>query len=306
MFKASHYLGINIGGTHCSISLGTHDGRILERRAWPTIESPTPQSNIARIRVEFDAMKQGDTAVAAGVAIGGPLDTASGTVLGPPNLPDWSDLPLQSHLRKALGIPVRVAHDAAACALAEAQLGSWNATTLVYLTCGTGFGAGIVQNNRILTSSNGLHPEIGHWQLSEAGPAAFGKQGSAEALCSGKGLSRIATWRFPERWTTEPNPTLISSLAAQGDQDAQCVMDLHAFYTGKVCAMIAELLCPDIIILGSLATHIGKPWVDKVRHHYHQQVLPRIGHQVRVEPNALQDRLQDLSAIMVAASLSPH
>lgn len=306
MSKASHYLGINIGGTECSISLGTDDGRILQRSAWPTSESPTPEATIARIRAESDAMDQSDIAVAAGVAIGGPLDTNSGEILGPPNLPEWTDLPLQVRLQSALGIPVRVAHDAAACALAEAQLGSWNATTLVYLTCGTGFGAGIVQNNQILPSSSGLHPEIGHWQIAENGPIAFGRKGSAEALCSGKGLSRIAAWRFPERWATEPQPALISSLAAQGDKDAQCVMDLHAFYTGKVCAMIAELLCPDFIILGSLATHIGSPWVEQVRHHYHQQVLPRLGHHVRVEPNALQNRLQDLSAIVVAASLCRH
>lgn len=306
MSKASHYLGINIGGTHCSLTLGTAEGHILERCAWPTSESPTPESSIARVRNESDALNYKNTVVTAGVAIGGPLDTASGTVLGPPNLPQWKDIPLQNRLQECLGIPVRVAHDAAACALAEALLGNWKATTLVYLTCGTGFGAGIVQNNQILPSSNGLHPEIGHWQLSETGPSAFGKQGCAEALCSGKGIGRIAAWRFPERWKTEPEPTLISSLAAEGDPDAQFVMDQHAFYTGKVCAMIAELLCPDVIVLGSLATHIGKPWVDRVRHHYHQQVLPRIGSLVRVEPNALQDRLQDLSAIVVAASLRQH
>lgn len=298
MNKASHSLGINIGGTQGSLTLGTADGRIVERRSWPTAQAPSPQETIAHIRTQM--LGFAEAPCSAGVAIGGPLDTATGRVLGPPNLPGWNDVPLREWLEDALGIPVRVAHDAAACALAEATFGNWKADTLVYLTCGTGFGAGIVQAGHIRSTCAGLHPEIGHWRLCEEGPVAFGRAGSAEALCSAKGLGRIAAWKAPNRWPVPPEPALISSLAATGDPDAAHILDLHASYTGKVCAMIAELLCPDLILLGSLATHIGSAWTSRVQAHFHAEVLPRIGQSTRVEPNALGHRLQDLSALVVA------
>lgn len=298
MNKASHSLGINIGGTQCSLTLGTPDGRILERRAWPTAQAPSPRETIARIQAH--AQELTESPGSAGVAIGGPLDAASGRVLGPPNLPGWNDVPLREWLEEALGIPVRVAHDAAACALAEARWGSWDADRLVYLTCGTGFGAGIVQSGQILSTANGLHPEIGHWRICEDGPMAFGRAGSAEALCSARGLGRIAAWRAPHRWPEPPEPARISALSAAGDPEATGILDLHASYTGRVCAMVAELLCPDLIVLGSLATHIGPPWTSRVQAAFQNEVLPRIGQRVRVEPNALAHRLQDLSALVVA------
>jgi glucokinase len=298
--NASPYVGINIGGTSCSVTLGDRAGRILKRSSWKTAAAPGPDAAIEKIAgavAEF-----GVAPVSAGVAIGGPLNTETGTVLGPPNLPGWEAVPLRERLRERLGIPVCVAHDAAACALAEARFGDHGgARSLVYLTCGTGFGAGIVLDGHILEGAGGLHTEIGHWRLLDDGPEAFGRPGSAEALCSGRGLARIAAWRFPERWPEgEISPEEISRLASEGDRDALAVVDFHAMMTGRVCAKIAELLCPEKILLGSLAMHMGALWVQPVLRHYRAEVLPRIGETVTVEPAALRDRLQDLSALVVA------
>jgi glucokinase len=298
--KASPYLGINIGGTSCSITLGDHEGMILKRTSWKTSEAPGPDATVEKIAgavADFDAAP-----VSAGVAIGGPLNTETGTILGPPNLPGWESVPLRDRLQDRLGIPVCVAHDAAACALAEARFGDHGGVrSLVYLTCGTGFGAGVVLDGHMLAGAGGLHPEIGHWRLLGEGPEAFGRPGSAEALCSGRGLARIAAWRFPERWTDgEVVPEDISRLAGDGDRDALAVVDFHAMMTGRVCAMIAELLCPEKILLGSLAMHMGALWVQPVLRHYREEVLPRIGATVTVAPATLGDRLQDLSALVVA------
>lgn len=301
MSEASHYLGINIGGTSCSVTLGTHSGQILERVSWKTVEAPGPEDTVARI-VETLAKFSGPSPVSAGVAIGGPLNTQTGEILGPPNLPGWDSVPLGELLRERLGIPVRVAHDAAACALAEARFGEHDgARSLVYLTCGTGFGAGVVLDGRMLEGAGGLHPEIGHWRLLDEGPEAFGRAGSAEALCSGRGLARIAAWRFPLRWGgASVAPEAISALAGKGDSEALDVVDFHAMMTGRVCAKIAELLCPEKILLGSLAFHMGDLWVQPVLRHYKTEVLPRIGETVLVAPATLGDRLQDLSALVVA------
>jgi glucokinase len=299
--EASHYLGINIGGTSCSVTLGMENGLILERVSWKTAEASGPEDTVTKI-VAACAKFSGASPVSAGVAIGGPLNTETGDILDPPNLPGWDSVPLRALLEAKLSIPVRVAHDAAACALAEARFGEFRgARSLVYLTCGTGFGAGVVFDGKLLEGAGGLHPEIGHWRLLDDGPEAFGRAGSAEALCSGRSLARIASWRFPKRWTDgNVSPEDISRLAGQGDHDALAVVDFHAILTGRVCAMIAELLCPEKILLGSLAHHMGDLWVNPVKRHYAEEVLPRIGRTVEVMPATLGDCLQDLSALVVA------
>ncbi len=296
------FFGINIGGTTCSLVSATAVGKIRDWKSWATEETSDPEGAVRRIVELSREMRGGAFYRGAGVAIGGPLDTGTGTVLGPPNLPGWEEVRLEEALEGALEMPVRVMHDAAACALAEAVYGNApEGARLVYLTCGTGFGAGIVEGRKPMEVAAGVHPEIGHWQLLEEGPEAFGRVGSAEAFCSGKGFSRIAAWLFPERWGVKtPEPEAITRLAREGDADALAVVDFQCRMTGRVCAMVAELLCPDRILLGSLATHLGGFWVDQVRAHYREQVLPRIGAAVEVSACALGERLQDLSAVAVA------
>lgn len=300
--ESSHYLGINIGGTTSSLVVGDALGGLKKQVSWPTVEASSPGAAVAAIVEQARSFKVTFPLEAAGVAIGGPLDTRAGVVLGPPNLPGWERVSLKADLEEALNLPVRVAHDAAACALAEARFGEFRgAASLVYLTCGTGFGAGVVLNGVILEGAVGIHPEIGHWRLREDGPVAFGRPGSAEAFCSGPALSRIAAWRHPVRWAGRPpEPWAVSELAGQGDAMALDVVEFHAMMTGRVCAMVAELLCPETILLGSLARHMGPLWVEPVIRHYREEVLDRVGATVTVAPATLGERLQDLSALVVA------
>ncbi len=300
--ESTRYLGINIGGTQSSVSIGDEEGRMLDTFEWPTQAQRGYKDTLGEIAENACRMADKHHVAAAGVAIGGPLDTASGTVLGPPNLPGWDDVPLRDTLQKRLGLPTRVEHDAAACALAEYRFGKLDgASNLVYLTCGTGFGAGIVIDGKIFYGANGRHPEIGHWGILEGGPKAFGKSGSAEAVCSGKGLKRLASWLFPERWQKNvPTERTIVALAQTGDTDALKVVRFHAERTGELCAKVAEMLCPDCIVLGSLARHIGTLWVEPVQSSYTKEVLDRIGQTTRVIPSTLGERLQDLSALAVA------
>lgn len=295
------FLGINIGGTECSIVLGTREGTFLDRSEWKTSGAPDPESCMAQIDGASRPWRERYEIQGIGVAIGGPLDTGKGIILGPPNLPGWDRVPLQDALQSRFGIPVKVAHDAAACALAESRFGPHGVeASLVYLTCGTGFGAGVLQAGKILEGSNGVHPEVGHWRLTEGGPEAFGRAGSAEAYCSGKGFSRIASWKYPDRWGSSiPEPEQVTRWARDGDEQAGEVVAFQAKMTGRVCAMVAELLCPDKILLGSLARHLGSFWVEPVVKAYREEVFDRIGESVRVEPASLGDRLQDLSALAV-------
>lgn len=288
------FLGFDVGGTKCAALLGNAAGEVLERKEWPSRVERGPEAMIA----DFLAYAKNAPAVSAvGVSIGGPLDALNGIVLSPPHLPGWDKLPLKSRLEQALGIPVFVEHDAAACALAEYTWGGWQGChSLIYLTCGTGFGAGIIIDGRIYRGAGGHSIEIGHARFAPDGPEAFGKVGSNEAYCSGTGLGLLAQWKLGQALS----PREVVELAAQGDPGAQEVIRMHAEATGQVCANLADTLFPDVILLGSLARHIGASWLDLVRARFDTEVHPHARRLCTLQPAGLSDRLQDLSALVVA------
>jgi glucokinase len=242
--------------------------------------------------------------VACGVSIGGPLDAKQGVILSPPNLPGWDQIPLREQLSAALSLPVRVEHDAAACAVAEYRWGAARgASPACYLTCGTGFGVGILFGGVPHYGAGGNTCEIGHVRYRIDGPTAFGKQGSFEAYCAGSSLSRLAAWRFPQRWSTPPSGPELSALAQSGDADADEVLAISARAVGDACALLADLLVPEVIVLGSLATYLGQPWITRVRSAFEAEALPSAAGACRIVPSALGRRLQDCSAL-AAASLA--
>ena len=300
-------LGLDIGGTKCAVIAGTAAGNVLDRREWPSEAERGPESMIDELCRQADILhRTHGNAAAVGVAIGGPLNAADGIVLSPPNLPGWDDIPLKRILEERFHLPVAVEHDAAACALAEYRWGlDAKPRRLVYLTCATGFGSGLVFDGVPYYGVFGRSPEIGHVLLDENGPEAFGLRGSAEAFCSARSMGRLAAWKNPARWPSPPTPRHVQDLAEAGDAEARWVIDTNARMTGRVCALLADLLHPDHIALGSLARYLGTPWVEAVRRECTRLALPEAARHCRIEGARLGRRLQDLSTLAAAVRALP-
>ena len=131
-------LGWDVGGTKCAAVLGAGsiEGgvRVLQRDVFPTAETVTPEATMERLaRLNEAALKShgldAGRVLRLGVSCGGPLDSRSGRVLGPPNLPGWDDVPLVAWAEKRLGIPTQIQNDANACALAEFYWGAGRVAT---------------------------------------------------------------------------------------------------------------------------------------------------------------------------------
>ena len=99
------YLGINIGGTTCSVSRGTGAGEILEREAFPTTNVTETIDGLKRLAKKLCK----DDVVACGISCGGPLDAEAGLVLSPPNLPGWDRIPIVREISEATGRPALIA-----------------------------------------------------------------------------------------------------------------------------------------------------------------------------------------------------
>jgi glucokinase len=298
------YLGLDVGGTKCAAVVGNADGEIIDRVEWPSLAGRGSAAMINDLCVHGLRLTGKHHGVAAaGASIGGPLDAARGVICSPPNLPGWDDVPLKDIMENAFGLPSRVEHDAAACCLAEARWGAGvGATRLVYLTCGTGLGVGLVFDGEIYRGAAGQNAEIGHARFREDGPDAFGKRGSVEAFCAAGALGKIASWRFPQRWPETPDPMGICELARAGDAEAQTVLEISARSVGELCATIGDFLRPDMILIGSLAKYLGEEWMGLLRREFVEESMPQSVKHCTIRAAGLGERLQDCSALIVAVS----
>lgn len=302
MQKSKTYLGLDIGGTKSAAIIGTSNGLISERVEWPSNAKLGQEQMLLSIIENAKKMLLKYPGISSvGVSIGGPLDAKNGVIQSPPNLPGWDNIPLKEILEKKFELPVHVDHDAGACALAEYCWGAAkNLHSVVYLTCGTGFGIGIVIDGNIYYGANGHNCEIGHARYADDGPTAFGKKGCYESYCAGSSLGRIAAWKFPSVWPAAPTSEEIGKLAEAGNPEALQVVEINAQAVGHACSLITDMLYPDIIILGSLANHLGQRWIDKVKSVFHDEVLPDARKVCKIAPSSLGKKLQDYSAIAVA------
>jgi glucokinase len=291
-------VGVNVGGTTTSVVLGNADGAIRERRAWPT---QTADGEALFAAIVAAVREIAPDAEVAGVAIGGPMDARTGTVIAPPHLPGMHGFPLAARLSEALARPVRMHHDAAACALAEYRWGAdRGADGIAYLTCGTGFGAGLVIGGRARYGSRGYSPELGHIRYRGDGPDVFGKPGSFESFGAASALPKIA--RFFEPSYGAASGAEIAERAARGDAVARRAIAENAAAVGAACALLADLLVLDVIVLGSLAAYLGEPWIARVRETFVREALPHHAAVCTIRGPSRED-LQDLSGL--AAALAP-
>ena len=153
-------------------------------------------------------------------------------------------------------------NDANACALAEWRFGAGRGTRhMVFLTSGTGMGAGLVLNGELYEGATGDAGETGHVRLRGDGPVGYGKAGSVEGFYSGGGIARTAAdfirqaggprsdW-FPAEGL--PTTKAIADAAKAGDVLAGVIMRRSGEYLGEAIAVLFDLLNPERVVIGGL------------------------------------------------------
>ena len=145
----AYYAGLDIGGTKLAASVAKVEGGAVEILA--KAKFPTPQGYPAALALLTKGLAQAleqaglqrQQLAAAGISCGGPLNSRTGRILSPPNLPGWDDVPIVADLEKELGLPVALQNDADACALAEWRFGAGRgAQNMVFFNLRHRFGGG--------------------------------------------------------------------------------------------------------------------------------------------------------------------
>lgn len=296
-------LGLDIGGTKSAAVIGDTDGTILAR-----VSAPTPRDSwqgaiallcgLIRQVCHDHGVAPADMA-ALGVSCGGPLDSATGIVYAPPNLPAWEAVPLKSFLEAEFGLPTRLENDANATALAEHRWGAGQGCRdMAFLTMGTGIGAGLILDGRLYRGRRDLAGEVGHTTVLPNGPLCpCGKRGCLEALASGTSLARMGRERYKEDALTAHD---ICARARSGDPIAQGIIADVALYMGIGLANLLHTLNLERIVLGTLAVHAADLLLEPIRAATQQHCWPRVWEGVSILPAALGDAAQDKAALAVA------
>jgi len=295
-------IGFDIGGTKTSVSCGTADGTVLARIVQASATDTGFEGMFGAMASAADELiSEWGHPAAIGVSIGGPLDTEKGIIHSPPNLPGWDAIPLRDRLMDRFAVPVYVEHDARAGALAEWLFGAARgANDVVYLTFGTGLGAGMILGGRLHTGATGDAGEVGHWRMSQRGPEAYGKAGSWEALSSGAGLPRLARHMYPDvAWPADLSAQDLIGRARAKDAAASRVIRVSAAWLGNGIAKIIDLLNPEVVVLGSLAVRAGDLFLPIVRRVAAREVTGR-NRECRIVASALGDTAGDIAALCAA------
>lgn len=317
------YLGFDIGGTKSTAILGTQpDGggetAPVDRRVWPTAGLTAAQciGNFADAARKMLALHGAGTKDVAGIGIacGGPLDSRRGLILSPPNLPGWDEVPVTALLQEAFPqCPhIRLENDANADAVAEWRFGAGRGTSnMVFITFGTGCGAGLILDGRLYSGTNDYAGECGHLRLTPFGPPGYGKAGSFEGYCSGGGIARLALLRIQEQlqqgrsvpWYNPAEPPTAKSVAIaaeQGDELAAAIYRECGVRLGEGLALIVDLLNPELIVIGSIFQRSENLLRDAMEESLRREALPHARAVCRVVPAALGDRLGDYAALALA------
>ena len=229
---------LEAGGTKMVCAVATEQGEILERESFPTT---TPEESIPSLTGWFaergvDALGIG----AFGPTCVDPASPAFGTILKTPKLP-WRGYALRKAFVDALDVPVGYDTDVNVACLGEATFGdSRGIDDLVYVTIGTGVGAGVMCGGHLLHGM--MHPEAGHMLLNrvpgDEGPCVCPSHDSClEGLAAGPSIER--------RW------------GAKGFElaDRPEVWDLEASYLAQMCYNLVLCYSPRRIILGGGVMH---------------------------------------------------
>lgn len=280
------FVGIDIGGTKCAVTRGSGT-RIDEKIRFDTTGR---DETLARI---FDATAQLMTrdVTAVGVSCGGPLDSRRGVILSPPNLPDWDDVHITEMLRNRFGVSAYLCNDADACALAEWRYGAGAGTdSLIFLTFGTGIGAGLILGGRLYSGACGMAGEIGHVSLYEDGHIGYNKRGSVEGYCSGGGIAQYGKGSARE----------LGVRAEAGDAEAVSIYERVGYDLGKALAILVDILNPEAVVIGSIYVRSREFIEPSMRRSLEKYALAQSVAAVKIVPAALGESLGDTAALCVA------
>ncbi len=305
-------IGLDIGGTKCALSVPDGPDRVREVVRFATTDV---RGTLDRFFAEIAQLAPAPDTV-FGVSCGGPLDSAQGLILSPPNLPGWDRIAICAELTKRFGGRAFLMNDANACALAEWQFGAGRGcSSMMFLTMGTGMGAGLILDGRLYEGVTGNAGEVGHLRLAADGPVGFGKAGSFEGFCSGGGIAQLARRRVADFAGDSPLKKIpaerltaqhVGAAAEAGDALALALWREVGERLGEALALFIDVLNPERIVIGSIYQRCARFIAPAMQAVIAREALPASARDCQIVPAHLGDELGSCAAVAIARYKAGH
>ena len=261
--------GLDMGGTNIRCAAVSVAGEVLLMEHGPSLASRDAAAvadNIAAQTLHLldSARRRGlGPPRAIGVAVPGPLDVHTGTVMQAPHVAAWRGYPLRRKLETLIGRKIVLDNDANAWALGEYWRGAAQGRRdVVLLTLGTGVGGGLIVAGRLVHGRSGMAGELGHVTVAEDGPPCdCGSHGCLESYASASGLRGLIEQRLhlragaalpPEIVDNEGNFSVrgLTAQARKGDRLALDAFATAGHYLGIAIASFLNTFNPELVVIG--------------------------------------------------------
>lgn len=295
----------DLGATHVTVAAADLSGRIIAHHEEPADIAAGPQVVLSRVQELFDELLAGPTELPArlwgiGIGVPGPVEFTTGSPVAPPIMPGWDGYPVRNELARRYDVPVWVDNDVNVMALGEVRAGAGrDADAVVCVKIGTGIGAGIVVDGKLLRGAQGCAGDVGHIQITDD-PAVVcrcGKVGCLEALAGGGAIARRGTaaaheGRSPilaELLAGRDSVTSadVANAASRGDPVALELFNEAGRLVGSMLATVVNLLNPSVIVVGGGVVNAGDGLLASIRHTVYGRSLPLATRDLTIQRGAL-------------------
>jgi len=253
---------------------------------------------------------------AIGISCGGPLDPVQGIIQSPPNLRTWKDVAIRQRLEAEFAVSCYLENDANAGALAETRFGAAQGfRNVVFLTMGTGLGAGLILGGELYRGTSQAAGEIGHVRLTRSGPWGHGKRGSVEGWASGGGMAQTAMLEVKSALSRGRGTLLeapgggppdaitgrdVAHAFRQGDEVAKRIVRRVGEKLGEAMAILIDVINPECIVVGGLALRFGEDLLAPARKVASREALEASAASCRIVSAALGEQIGDVAALCAA------
>lgn len=276
-------VAVDLGGTQLRVAV-LQGEKVLSRVSVHTGEEPVPDRIIPRIycgiEQALDEAGAGlDQVAGIGIGVAGPLDSRTGIVFAPPNLPGWDHVPLRAIFEEHYALPVFIGNDANVAALGEYMFGSGHGCKdMIYLTISTGIGGGVIVNGQLMEGTSGTAGELGHMTIDWHGERCnCGNIGCLESIASGTAIARrareamargvdffVPSDDYPQGYIAgnegqqlRVDAQVVARAAMAGEPVACEIIREAAEALGVGLVNLIHIFNPDMIVLGGGLTQMG-------------------------------------------------
>ena len=299
---ALYAMGINITRADCSLGICGLNGTVFARNSFPASSCKTRDEAVERIILSLKKLLKNlkidrEKLFGTGITTPGPVDSAKGVILTPPDFKRWEFCHITEIFEKRFGIPAWLENNAIARTMEEQYYGLGKKyKDFINLVTGNGIGGGIVINNELVKGGGGCGSELGHMSINNEGKRCF---------CGNAGC--LEMYADPERFIAEAcrrgHPVKewkeIAFAAEKGNSFFIEMVRKMAGYLACECTSLINLFEPRAIIISGELSQNSSMLIQLIKEQANSR---RINRNIR-EVEIISSNTDQSRGVMAAATL---